>query len=245
MRIIRLPGIHHDVNATLICGEQGNYMVDVGTSWYQLLLQERLRGKIGEEGELDGIILTCRRYNHSGGAAFLKEEFSTRVFAHPNAAQALSSGDFFTTWANRYDSDMPPLETEPIIEAHSFEVGDGTFEIIELPGHCNDAIGVWQADRGVFIAGPTIPKADCPSRWDQPTGCLPDLLASVERIIQLQANTLIPAHGDSIRGAEEVAEILEKHRAFFVERIAAGGELPRNWPRPSQTCNYLTPRPSW
>ena len=73
MRIIRLPGIHHDVNATLICGEQGNYIVDVGTSWYQLLLQERLMGKIGDEGNLEGIILTCRRYNQSGAAAYLKK----------------------------------------------------------------------------------------------------------------------------------------------------------------------------
>ena len=83
MRIIRLPGIHHDVNATLICGDAGNYLIDVGTSWYQLLIQERIRGKIGDDGKLDGVILTCRRYNHSGGAAFLHEEFSAPVYAHP------------------------------------------------------------------------------------------------------------------------------------------------------------------
>ena len=245
MRIIRLPGIHHDVNATLICGEQGNYIVDVGTSWYQLLLQERLMGKIGDEGNLEGIILTCRRYNHSGAAAYLKEEFATRVYAHPNAAQALSTGDFFTTWANRYDSDMPAVETEPIIEGQRFEVGDGAIEIIELPGHCNDSIGVWQAERGVFIAGPTFPKMDCPARWDQPTGCLPDLLGSIERIIQLQPDTLIPAHGDSIRGGEAIAEMLERHHTFFTERVKSEGEFPTKWPRPSQTCNYLTPRPAW
>ena len=175
----------------------------------------------------------------------MKEEFATRVYAHPNAAQALSTGDFFTTWANRYDSDMPAVETEPIIEGQRFEVGDGAIEIIELPGHCNDSIGVWQAERGVFIAGPTFPKMDCPARWDQPTGCLPDLLGSIERIIQLQPDTLVPAHGKSIRGSEAITEMLERHHAFFTERVEDEGEFPTKWPRPSQTCNYLTPRPAW
>jgi hypothetical protein len=61
----------------------------------------------------------------------------------------------------------------------------------------------------------------------------------------LQPDTLIPAHGDSIRGSEAIVEMLEKHHAFFTERIEAAGEFPDKWPRPSQTCNYLTPRPAW
>ena len=245
MRITRLPGIHYDVNSSLISSGESNFIVDVGTSWYQLLLQERIRGKLGEETDLDGIILTCRRYNHAGGAAFIKEEFDTKVYIHPSASQALSTGDFFTTWANRFDSDMPPLETEPLSDSQKFNVGDGEIEIIELPGHCNDSVGVWQAERELLISGPTIPRADSPARWDQPTGCLPDLLDSVERIIDLDLELLIPAHGETIKGKDKISSILEQHQKFLSSAIDSEGTVPKSWPRPSQTCNYLTPRPAW
>ena len=245
MRIIRLPGIHHDVNATLICGDAGNYLIDVGTSWYQLLIQERIRGKIGDDGKLDGVILTCRRYNHSGGAAFLHEEFSAPVYAHPNAAQALATGDFFTTWANRYDSDMPPIETEELVDGQLFAIDDASIEIVETPGHCNDAIAVWQAEKSVLIAGPTIPRAQSPARWDMPTGCAPDILDSIETLLELEAETLIPAHGEAIRSKSAIEDILNRHHTFFAEVIEDDGNMPHLWPRPAPTCNYLTPRPTW
>ena len=245
MRITRLPGIHYDVNASLICGDESNIMVDVGTSWYQLLLLERLYGKLGDDVKLDGIILTCRRYNHTGGAAFLKKELGTTVYAHPNASQALSTGDFFTTWANRFDSDMPPVDTEPIIDAQKFQIGDGEIEIVEFPGHSNDSIGVWQAERGVLISGPTIPRIDSPARWDQPTGCLTDLRDSVARILDLEADMLIPAHGETIKGAKLIADVLQVHLNFLEEIVEGKGVMPKSWPRPSQTCNYLSPRPAW
>ena len=42
MRIVRLPGIHHDSNVILAIGTLGNIMIDSGTSWYQSLQLERV-----------------------------------------------------------------------------------------------------------------------------------------------------------------------------------------------------------
>ena len=37
MRIVRLPGIHHDANAVLLMGAKEAILIDAGTAWYQLL----------------------------------------------------------------------------------------------------------------------------------------------------------------------------------------------------------------
>ena len=44
MRIVRLPGIHHDSNIVLAVGKLGTILVDSGTSWYQALQIERILG---------------------------------------------------------------------------------------------------------------------------------------------------------------------------------------------------------
>ena len=52
MRIVRLPGIHHDSNVIIAIGTLGQIIIDSGTSWYQSLQLERVIG-ILEEAELN------------------------------------------------------------------------------------------------------------------------------------------------------------------------------------------------
>ena len=58
MRIVRLPGIHHDANAVLLMGVTEAVLIDSGTAWYQLLQQERIVGQLGDDVVLREIFLT-------------------------------------------------------------------------------------------------------------------------------------------------------------------------------------------
>ena len=49
MRIIRLPGIHHDANAVIFAGSESNVLVDSGTTWYQMLQVERITGHLKQK----------------------------------------------------------------------------------------------------------------------------------------------------------------------------------------------------
>jgi hypothetical protein len=113
MRVLRLPAIHHDANLVVVDGLAGNLLIDAGTSWYQSLQVERIKGVLGDENRLDRILLTSKRYPCSGGSKHLSEAFTDCiVHIHPEGQAALEIGDFFTTWANRFDSDMPPVGTQ-------------------------------------------------------------------------------------------------------------------------------------
>ena len=190
MRIIRLPGIHHDANCVVFSGSDSNVLVDAGTTWYQMLQVERISGHLNKSEEtnqsLDRILLTCRRYPFAGGAKHISEENGkVPIHIHQDAISVLETGDFYSTWANRYDSDMPSTECEPISQGDSFDLGDGEIVAISLPGHCSDGMGYFEKERGVLVSGPVLPRADSPSRWDMPVEACLNWFLHLETIIDL------------------------------------------------------------
>ena len=173
VRIIRLPGIHHDANAVIFSGSDSTILVDAGTTWYQMLQVERITGHLGDDVGLERILLTSQRYPFAGGAKHISSEFGDiPIHIHSDAVSVMQTGDFYSTWANRYDSDMPSTECEPMSQGDSFKLGDGELVALSLPGHCSDGMGFFEKDRGVLTAGAILPRADSPSRWDMPGGSL-------------------------------------------------------------------------
>lgn len=246
MRIVRLPGIHHDANATLVMGSKGNLLIDVGTSWYQLLIHERLLGQLPEGQELTAILLTCRRFNHAGGASFISSQFSDApIHIEAGAASALAMGDFASTGAGRFDSDMPVTQTDAVVDGQQWDLGDCLVEAISTPGHTTDGMSYWVPKKGIAAVGTLIPYANRPSRWDMMGGCLPELADSIDVLLDLELEMLIPAHGEAVSGKGKVEAVLNKHLAFFEDCITNDGATPSNWQRPSQMATFLTPRPSW
>ena len=142
MRIVRLPGIHHDSNIVLVIGTLGCIIIDAGTSWYQSLQVERIQGILadndGEKPAVDRILLTSRRFPCSGGANFLSSEFKKCPAYSHGGQSSLETGDFFTTWANRFDSDMPNTTTQSVSDGEVFVLGNGQICAMSLPGHSTD-----------------------------------------------------------------------------------------------------------
>ena len=178
MNVVRLPGIHHDGNVVLVAGSLGNLLINAGTSWYQVLQVERITGQLGEQ-PLDRILLTSRRFPVSGGASHVSAAFGdVPIHIHSDGQAALETGDFFTTWANRYDSDMPRTLTEPLSEDDVFSMGDGEVVPVHLPGHTSDGMGFHIPHLSTLVVGALLPRADRPTRWDLPGGSLVDVVAS-------------------------------------------------------------------
>ena len=246
MRIVRLPGIHHDANAVLLMGSTEAILVDSGTAWYQLLQQERIVGQLGDDVALREIVLTSRRYPFSGGSASISERFEKApIMAHPAATPSLATGDFFTTWANRFDSDMPSVETTGVDDGEIFILGNGQVSAISVPGHSSDSMAYYIDDKKMLIAGALLPRADRPTRWDLPTGCLPDLVDSLKQVKSMDLESLVPLQGPAIKGKKHIQEVLKRHIDFFNECVTNQGIVPKSWPRPAQTAIWNTPSPPW
>ena len=246
MRIIRLPGIHHDANAVIFAGSDATILVDTGTTWYQMLQIERIAGHIENEHKLERILLTSRRFPFSGAAKHIADaNGDIPIHIHSEGISAMQTGDFFTTWANRYDSDMPSTDCLTVSGGDMFDLGDGNLTAIELSGHSPDGMGYFEPERGVLVTGAVLPRADNPSRWDLPGGCLPDLVSSLKTIHNLVPRSIVPARGPTIRGSDHIDDILSRHLEFLENVVADGGQVPSGWPRPARTAYFLTPDDPW
>ena len=245
MKVVRLPGIHHDGNVVLVSGALGHLIINAGTSWYQALQVERITGQLGER-RLDRILLTSRRFPVSGGAAHVAAAFDgVPIHIHPDGQAALANGDFFTTWANRYDSDMPRTATESLSEDDVFPMGDGEVIPLHLPGHASEGMGFHIPHLSTLVVGALLPRADRPTRWDLPGGSLMDIIDSIKRMKRLNVSSLVPLQGPAIRGVEHVQDVLDRHLAFFEEAAENDGNPPSSWDRPAPTAVWLTPRTPW
>ena len=245
MKVVRLPGIHHDGNVVLVSGSLGHVLINAGTSWYQALQVERITGQLGD-APLDRILLTSRRFPVSGGAAHVSQAFGDApVHIHSAGQAALETGDFFTTWANRYDSDMPRTSTHGLAEGDVFPLGEGEVVVVHLPGHTNDGLGFHLPHLSTLVVGALLPRADRPTRWDLPGGSLLDVVKSLKRIRRMKLSSLVPLQGPAIRGTDHVKDVLDRHVRFYEEAVQNDGRPPTSWERPAPTAVWLTPRTPW
>lgn len=246
MRMTRLPGIHHDANCVVVQGEASVVLIDAGTSWYQALQVERILGLLDEAVQPEHLLLTSRRYPFSGAAAHFVERWpSLRVHVGEAAVAALEIGDFFSTWANRYDSDMPAVRAEPVADMDMIALGDGGVQAIALPGHAPEGLGFLVEDRSTVVVGAALPRADLPARLDLPGASLLDHVASLTRLLALDLEALVPMRGPAIRGSQHVREVLTRHVEHFQSVLEDGGRKPRGWARPAPSALWLTPRDPW
>ena len=246
MRIIRLPGIHHDANASLVVGKEEAILIDAGTSWYQMLQVERIKGHIEEGPPLSHILLSNRRFPFSGGAQAISEAFdAAEIHIGEDGVSALETGDFFSTWANRFDSDMPVTISNPLADGDVFAIDDRGIECIATPGHAPEAMCFHQEDLAVLFAGSLISRADTPIRWDLPGGCLPDLADSIAGVMELELELLVASRGPAIKGRSHIEDVLNDHLQFFDKVIIAEGQIPKSWAKPTPTSLFLTPREPW
>ncbi|MCH1462187.1 MAG: MBL fold metallo-hydrolase [Candidatus Poseidonia sp.] len=245
MKVIRLPAIHHDGNAVLVSGELGHILVDAGTSWYQSLQVERIRGQINDDS-IDRIMLTSRRFPVSGGALHIAQAFGgVPIHIHSDGQSALETGDFFTTWASRFDSDMPQTPTVEVEENEIIPLGDGELQAISLPGHSPDGLGYHIPHLSTLIVGTLLPRADRPTRWDLPGGSLLEIIESFQRMKRMNLKSIVPLQGPAIRGQKHVQDVLTRHLDFFLASVDNDGRPPNSWHRPAATALWLTPISPW
>jgi len=245
VKVTRLPGIHHDGNIVLVSGSLGHVLIDAGTSWYQSLQVERVQGLL-DDAVPDRLLLTSRRFPVSGGACHLSTSFhGMPVHIHPDGQAALETGDFFTTWANRYDSDMPRTSTNPVLDREVFPLGEGEIQALALPGHASDGMGYHIPHLSTLVVGALLPRADRPTRWDLPGGSLMDIISSFKVMKALGLRSIVPLQGPAIRGASHVMDVLDRHLAFFEEAAGNDGQPPSSWQRPAPTALWLTPPSPW
>lgn len=244
------PFTYTGTNIYLLGPPSSVIMIDAGQDVpaYQTLLSSIIsENKL----KIDHIIITHFHPDHTLGLKFLIKhnptikiyKFLTADFETPPPSIDLNSLDL------SYESFLclNKMQISENLKIHTFDVllqkelgflylplknnevlnvNDYSLEILHLPGHSNDSIGIYEKKTKSFFAGDTILGLGSGTTINNASL----YMKSLERIMGLDILNLLPGHGDVYLGAEKVKEQIylfynhRKKREAQIEECLEKGE---------------------
>jgi glyoxylase-like metal-dependent hydrolase (beta-lactamase superfamily II) len=95
-------------------------------------------------------------------------------------------------------------------------LGDKTFLVIPTPGHSPGSICLYERNDKVLISGDTVFYLGV-GRTDLAGGDMEQLAASIRRLSALDAEYLIPGHGEMLKGRQAIEKNFQAILAEFFE----------------------------
>jgi alkyl sulfatase BDS1-like metallo-beta-lactamase superfamily hydrolase len=221
-------------NTTMVVTPDGNVIIDtsliVNAPRHKRLLQAE------DDGPVKYIILTHAHGDHTGGVNAWREEgteiiaqdehyefvnYQNRLkgmFSQRNAAQFPSlnvvqlSELEIAEGVDNFGADIVP--TIMFDEEYDFELGGVEFKVLHTPGETYDHLSVWIPKYRAAFVGDNF-YTSFPNmytlRGTKPRWAL-DYVDSINRILSLKPEILIPSHGDAIIGEQQIERELTRYR---------------------------------
>ncbi len=143
---------------------------------------------------VDLIILTHCHFDHIMYLHELKQRYGCKVLCHANEREAVE------TLSEKTLSWLSPKKILPCNIDATLKDGDrlstGKFmlEIIEVPGHTDGSIAIFEPKQKILFSGDTWFGNNSVGRADLPSGNQEELLRSVGRLKKLKPRILCPGH---------------------------------------------------
>ncbi|MBI4863100.1 MAG: MBL fold metallo-hydrolase [Candidatus Riflebacteria bacterium] len=162
-------------------------------------------------GSLEAIVLTHHHPDHLGALHRVLERFPAPVWAHRLTAERLAD-----------------VEVSRFLEdGETIDLGDGgAVRVIHTPGHAPGHVCLLQQKFGGLIVGDMVSTTST-IIIDPPEGDLVQYLASLAKLMALDARVLYPGHGIPTRTVRQTLQWYLDHRARREQQVLDG--LDRTW----------------
>lgn len=218
-------------NTFMVVTRDGNVIID--TSLPNVAPKHKELLSAVSTGPVRAIIITHAHGDHTGGIDLWRED-GTEVIMHAesvaflhyqkrleeffkrrNAAQFGFDLNLVKTDPHRngnYDADIP---ADTLVgDAHTFKLGDYTFQIMHTPGETYDAVSVFIPEINALFVGdlfyPSFPNIYT-LRGTKPRWAL-DYAQSIDKVLALAPDILLPSHGEPVMGADSIRKALITYR---------------------------------
>ena len=225
-------GIGH---AHLVATPDGNVVIDTGLT-LEADRHHRVLSRHAPSGPARYVVLTHAHADHAGGAdRWIGDGATVIVHARfPHTQRYLHELAPFQARRNRiyYPAViatppsaeelrelMPQVEPDILVhDTYTFELGGTRFDVIATPGaEGADSVSVWLPDRRILFTGdflgPIFPMwPNLYSLRGETIRSATDYIDSLDRVIALEPEMLVPSHGEPVEGARTIRSDLQRIR---------------------------------
>ena len=208
-------------NTFLVTTSAGNVVIDTSLVTAAAAHKQALSSR--SSAPIKAIILTHAHADHTGGVNLWRGP-DTAIIAHKanadfvayqlrlsgfygrrNAAQFGGAAPGVGT--ARIAQAAPPVPTRTFDERDGLTLGDVGFELLHTPGETPDHLTVWIPQfKTAFIGDNYYESFPTPPRWAL------DYVQSLDTVLALEPELVLPSHGEPIRGRDEVKRRLTQYR---------------------------------
>ncbi len=215
-------------NTFMVTTSAGNVIIDTSMAFNVTRHKQLLQAE--NAGPIKYIILTHGHGDHTGGISAWKQagteiiaqknhvefmHYQARLngfYARRNAAQFALRIPEAGPWPGNYGARIEP--TILFDEKYEFELGGVKFEIYHTPGETYDHLTVWIPKYKAAFVGDNYYES-FPNiytlRGTQPRWAL-DYIKSLDRVLALKPEIVLPSHGLPIHGNAEISKRLTRYR---------------------------------
>lgn len=196
-----------DAAIYLICFDGHAALVDAGCGYApeRLLANIRLQGILPEQTEY--LLLTHCHFDHTGGAAFLREHLGCRVVMHESDAPFLEQGNSSVTAASWYGASIKPCTVDWKIAGSAGDIllGKRNIQAIHIPGHSPGSLAFLAESQGLKVLfGQDVHGPLAPALLSNAS----QYRKSLELLLSLEADILCEGHYGVCRGKNAVAKFI-------------------------------------
>jgi len=186
--------IHMDGRAAIVDAGSGNAT--------DRLMKNILQCNVKSD-EIDYLLITHCHFDHTGGAAELKERLGLKVVAHALEAQYLENGDPVVTAASWYGAASKPVSIDIQLSLPREVIRLGEHEILALhvPGHSPGSVVYQVASKDrIVLFGQDVHGPIHPDLLSDPQA----YQASLQKLLDLDADILCEGHYGVFYGKDKV-----------------------------------------
>ncbi len=227
------------VNSGFVVGSEKTLIIDSGPMYLAAQTIYGYAKNIKPENELL-VINTEKHFDHIGGNSFFKEK-GIKIYAHEKNSRNENEFDNEKEYFNRIIDNSKRREAheeniffqntsifKPDFSIHDnqiFDLGGGVeAKIIFTPGHTSSNISVHITQDKILYCGDCITNGYIPNLEAGNKDAWKIWLMSLERIISLNVDFIVPGHGNVIIGTDinkKISAIRE-----IIEESIVGGQAP-------------------
>ncbi len=199
---------------TVHCYRVGQTLIDAGSPRMadQLLAH-------WQDRTIETVLLTHHHEDHVGLAGPLADQ-GAQVRAPRPTLPWLADGLAMPRYRIHVWGRPDPVSADPL--GGKVTTADGTFEVVETPGHSPEHVALFEVDRGWLFSGDAHlgPRQELRAKEE-----LVDYVASLERMRDLDAEMLFPGHGPAVETPDDaLAEAIEHFESLHERAHALAGQ---------------------